>query len=255
MKIKINPAYVSLFSEIKRISVFFEQNGEFIHKGRNKVKQFHVDDKDFVIKSFKEPDFITKIKYAFLKKSKAESSYKHALILQRKWIPTPAPIAYAEEKRRGLIAHSYYISSYINYSGTLRELRNAILEDKKSLIDAFVYFTAFIHEQRVLPLDYSPGNILYEKVEGEYKFALLDVNRMKFRRVSMRAGCYSLRRLWGKKETIIYIARRYAQERGFNEKRVVALVLKYHTNFWERYYKKHPGFMPSIQTEQAHLDL
>lgn len=43
---------------------------------------------------------------------------------------------------------------------------------------AFAEFTARLHEAGILHLDYSPGNILYDKIGEEYHFSLVDINRM-----------------------------------------------------------------------------
>lgn len=45
---------------------------------------------------------------------------------------------------------------------------------------AFAEFTARLHEAGILHLDYSPGNILYDKIGEEYHFSLVDINRMHF---------------------------------------------------------------------------
>ena len=126
----------------------------------------------------------------------------------------------------------------------LRELRNHSLEEEKDLIKAFVRFTVDIHEKDIFPLDYSPGNILYEKVGDKYNCCLVDINRMQFKPVDFETGAYGLRRLWGNEETIVFIAREYAKLRKFDEKKFEELTLKYHHSFWERYSRRHGGFQP-----------
>jgi serine/threonine protein kinase len=127
-----------------------------------------------------------------------------------------------------------------DYPGLLRELAYYPLEKVKELVEAFAHFTAFIHEREVLHIDYSPGNILYEKTENQYHFCLVDLNRMKFGKVDRNTGCLNLRRLWGTDETIAHIARIYAQDRGFNEEECIRLTLQYHAAFWKKHTKKHP---------------
>jgi len=47
--------------------------------------------------------------------------------------------------------------------------------------------------------DYSPGNILFDKIDGEYHFMLVDINRMSFGKISIDMGCANFARLWGQK--------------------------------------------------------
>jgi hypothetical protein len=58
----------------------------------------------------------------------------------------------------------------------------------------------------VYPLDYSPGNVLYQIRDGRYSFFLVDINRMRFETVDMKKGCAALRRLWGSDGMITFIA-------------------------------------------------
>lgn len=68
-------------------------------------------------------------------------------------------------------------------------------------------------------IDYSPGNILYEKRDdGSYNFSLIDINRMKFCDVDMQTGCANFARMWGSDQFFETIAYAYAKERGWDEK-------------------------------------
>ena len=42
--------------------------------------------------------------------------------------------------------------------------------------------------------DYSPGNILFDKIDGEYHFMLVDINRMSFGKISIDMGCANFAR-------------------------------------------------------------
>ncbi|MDR0769323.1 MAG: hypothetical protein LBE71_05415 [Dysgonamonadaceae bacterium] len=239
MKIIINPAYGHLASFIESIPDIYDKEGASIYKDRNQLKVFEVGNEKIAVKSFRIPIFFNRIAYTCFRPSKAKRSYKYALILIEKQINTPKPIACIERKQNGLLADSYYVSTYNDYPGTLRELRYHPLEETRDLVSAFIRFTVDIHEKEVFPLDYSPGNILYEKVGGEYHFCLLDINRMQFKPVDMETGAYGLRRLWGSEETIAFMAVEYAKIRKFDEKKCEELALKYHRTFWEKYTRKH----------------
>jgi hypothetical protein len=239
MKIVINPDYGYLTSFIESIPDIYDKGGEIIYKERNQIKVFDAGNERIIVKSFKIPIFFNRIVYTCFRPSKAERSYEHALKLIEKQINTPQPLAYIERKKNGLLADSYYVSIYKEYPGILRELRYHTLEEKKDLVSAFIRFTVDIYEKGVFPLDYSPGNILYEKVGDEYNFCLIDINRMQFKPVDMETGAYGLRRLWGSEEIIAFMAGEYARLRKFDEKKCEELVLKYHRSFWEKYTRRH----------------
>ena len=93
-------------------------------------------------------------------------------------------------------------------------------------------------------LDYSPGNILWDKDEQGYHFAVVDINRMRFGKVDMADGCAALRRLWGPKRFIELIARSYAAARGFDPDEAVRLTMQARTAFWTRYSRRHPVDFP-----------
>jgi serine/threonine protein kinase len=159
--------------------------------------------------------------------------------LQDKGICTPCPIAYIEEKRKGLFSRSFYVSSYVGYPGLMRELHDRSLGEVRDLAEAFAHFTADIHNRQIYHLDYSPGNILYKKQGTQYSFCLVDVNRMNFNAVDKKKAAFSLRRLWGKEEVILFIAGVYARDRGFNEEEFKNNVLEYRRKFWHRFAAKH----------------
>jgi hypothetical protein len=239
MKIVINPEFTRLKSFIEALPSIFDKEGEVVYKERNEIKVFDADDEKVIVKSFKIPHFFNGIIYSCLRPSKAERSYKYGLTLIEKEINTSIPVAYIEDHQAGMLAASYYVSVYRKYPGILRELRYSPLAGRENLVAAFAAFTADIHSKEVFPLDYSPGNILYEKVNGQFNFCLIDINRMRFVPVDMELGAYGFRRLWGNEETLAFMAREYARLRKFDEQKFENLVLKYHRIFWEKYSKKH----------------
>ena len=87
----------------------------------------------------------------------------------------------------------------------------------------------------VLHLDLSPGNILWDKDGDGYYFAVVDINRMRFGKVTMQQGCATLCRLWGPKRLTELVARSYAQARAFDEEEAVSLTMQARTAYWTRY--------------------
>jgi serine/threonine protein kinase len=233
MHITINPEYHHLASFIERLPIRFETEGESIYKARNEIKLMHAaSGMDVAVKAFRIPHIINRIAYVFFRPSKARRSYLNALMLREEGICTPSPVAYMEEKKGGLLARSFYVSSYVGYPGLLRDLNDRPFDRVKDLAEAFAHFTADIHSRGVLHRDYSPGNVLYEKKEDRYHFCLVDINRMSFRKkIDERAAAFSLRKLWGNTDVIAFTAEVYARDRGFDEKVFKDKVLLYRRRF------------------------
>ena len=125
----------------------------------------------------------------------------------------------------------------------MQELQNGPLQGKEELIRQFALFTAGLHEKQILHIDYSSGNILYKKQGENYQFLLVDLNRMIFGKdITLEQGCYNLRKLYGNKEIISYVASEYAKARNFNQEECISLVLKSHSDFWTKIRKRHPEY-------------
>ncbi|PTB87717.1 hypothetical protein C9925_01600, partial [cyanobacterium G8-9] len=162
---------------IKKIRAHFRKSINCLYTGRNKLKVLHYLDEDIVVKSFKTPHFINKIAYTFLRDSKAKRSYDNSLkILEF----VPNPIGYAEFKKYGLINDSYFLCEKYEYDFTIREpLKQENFKNKIIIYQQFALFTYKLHNQGVVHLDYSPGNILIKEIKPqEYEFKIVDVNRM-----------------------------------------------------------------------------
>ncbi len=183
MKLYVHPDYKYLTSYLKEIpSGRYISEKVFCHS-RNVVELTTLLGRKYVIKKYKSPTFFNRFVYAFFRKSKAHRAYKYALLLLEKGIRTPSPVAYIEEKRWGLFHTGYFISEYFPYS-TLRDFSYVDLPvaERKLLVKDIIAFTVELHDRKVLPLDFNPGNIFCYKKEGDrhYRFALTDVNRMRF---------------------------------------------------------------------------
>lgn len=249
-KIVLNPKYKTLEKTIEEIPSLFSKSGSCIYEGRNTIKVFDVDGYKINVKAFKRPNAINKFVYGNFRPSKAKRSFEYATILLEKQINTPEPIAYVEERNGVIFSNSYYICIHEQFDGMMREFQKGKLEGRESLLDQFALFTANMHNQKVLHLDYSPGNILYKAEDSKYSFYLVDLNRMYFGDVSIEQGCKNFCRLWGNNEMITYIAKQYAKYRGFESQKCIELTLKYHTRFWIKFTKRHKAKRAYIDTLQ-----
>jgi tRNA A-37 threonylcarbamoyl transferase component Bud32 len=227
-KVVIHPDYAFCADFIDRLPEIFHAEGETIFKARNELKFFDVQGLEFVVKSFKTPHFINQIAYSTLRASKAERAYSHALILIEKGISTPFPVAYIEIKRYGLLYNNFFVSVKSRFHREIREISDSpdIPETYPVLTD-FARFTADLHQKGIFHKDYTPGNILFGKNEDRYDFEVVDLNRMKFCEVTMEMGCRNLRNLYFTKAQFAFIARQYAQLRGFDPDQCEKSVLKY----------------------------
>lgn len=218
-----------------------DAEGTWIYGGRrNLIKSFPAPDGTvLVVKRYQRPQYVNKIVYSFgLRKPKGERAYKYAFILKDHGIDTPEPIAYIEHRSCHLLLDSYLVTLECPYPHRLYEMGNATADVYEPMAKALAAFTAHMHDEGILHCDFSPGNILWDKKDGNYSFSLVDINRMKFGHVGMRAGCESFARLWGPKAFIVLLTKEYAAKRGFDERQAVETTLRARRKFWLHYQKK-----------------
>ena len=235
----INPKYEYLREYVERIPEDFETLGTVIHSGRNLIKMIKVDGLDINVKRYAIPPLINRIAYAFFRPSKGKRAFVYPEKLLEKGFESPCPIAYIEETKMGLIGHSYFMSIQSPYRYNFCQFGNADIESCADVVTAFAEFTARLHEAGILHLDYSPGNILYDKIGEEYHFSLVDINRMHFGEVDIKKGCANFARLWGQTPFFILLGKEYARSRKMDEEECVRLILHYRKKFWNRYRRRH----------------
>ncbi len=212
MKLIINPKYAPLKKELENILENFSNAGiSYAKNDRNQIKVFHIDDRAINVKSFQIPNFLNKIIYKYILKSKARRSFENAQYLLKHNIQTPEPIAYMEQS--GLVfRESYYMSEQISYDLTFRELiHQPDYPNNEKILRAFTRFTFNLHENRIKFLDHSPGNTLIQLNNGEYRFFLVDLNRMKFKTLNLENRMENLHRITPKAEMAKIIANEYAK--------------------------------------------
>ena len=190
----------------------FDHTGELIGTGyRNVIKILNIGNKKYNIKSFKVPNLINKVVYNYFRQSKASRSYKYAENLLSKGINTPMPVAYVEYKSLLTFNKSYYISEQLEYDFTIRKLIDEPLcDDYETILREFTRFTFKLHENNIHFLDHSPGNTLIKKVNGSYDFYLVDLNRMKFEKLTIDERLKNFARLSPKDYMLDIISDEYA---------------------------------------------
>ena len=233
----INPKYEHLREWLERLPDEFERLGEVIYDKRNQLRVIEAPDGTLVnVKRYCVPHALNRVVYSLgIRQPKGRRAFLYPARLLERGIDTPEPIAYIERRRCGLLGLSYFVSVQSPLGHTLYELSNAQEGTYEDLAEAVGRFVAIMHEREVLHLDLSPGNILWDKDEQGYHFAVVDINRMHFGKVSMEQGCATLCRLWGPKRLTELVARSYAAARSFDEEQAVTLTMQARTAYWTRY--------------------
>jgi len=209
-KYKINKQLNSDFTDfILNIKNFFVDNTQTIHKARNELKIIEHNGINTIVKSFKIPNFINQIAYSYFRDSKAKRSYEHSLLIEQF---TPKAIGYIEFYSASLLKESYFVSEKFDYDFTIREpLFQDGFEDKEEILKAFARFTLELHNSDVFHFDYSPGNILIKKENGIYTFKIVDINRMKFFKLSEIDRAKNFSKLWADEESLRIIGEEYSK--------------------------------------------
>ena len=240
MKIVENPQQIQFSEFVKTIHRQFDKEGSVIYKSRNEIRVFEVNGTLLNVKKFRTPHLFNRIIYTFFRLPKAQRSFQYAIRLKEMGIETPEPVAYILTKRGGLLYYSYYISRQVDYNRTMYEFGEGGISGREHILESFAEFTATIHEKGVYHKDYSPGNILFKEENGEVKFCIVDINRMKFGSVPVSRGCANFARLWGQKPLFNLIAKKYAETRQSDVEECMKWVLAARKRFWTKFTKKRP---------------
>jgi hypothetical protein len=215
LKYKVTPGFEFLEEWIRNLPEYFPDNGESIFKSRNEVKIFNVGELQLNVKAFKIPNWFNRIVYVYFRNSKAARSFNYASKFYSLDIPTPEAVAYLECLSFGLLGRSYYISLHYNYDFTLREVLNYQVPERDEILRQWTRFThQKLHLNNIYHLDYSPGNTLIKKDNGIYEFNIIDLNRMKFKKIDFEKGIRNFRQLDTDRQTLELLASEYAMLRG-----------------------------------------
>lgn len=242
------------------ISSDFEQNRNFIieipkqfpsysntiHQKRNTIKKVTLGSQTYVIKSFGIPNFINKIIYGFFRESKAKRSYLNAHALLKAGISTATPIAYGEERKRGLLGQSYFITQEIEYDFDFHDINFERVTPDERLFVQFAEFSYQMHQAGFLHLDYTPGNVLIKRLESNYQCSVVDINRMYIGPVSWYKGAASFGKFFLKEPWLSVIIKTYAEKVSQPEEAIRAIIEKTHRAFqrkkkWKRFFRGKKG--------------
>lgn len=254
--IDIYPKYEHLRAFIEQIPETMESQGTYIYGGRRNliVKMTAPDGTLLNVKRFQQPRWLNRMVYSWgIRRPKGVRAFTYPARLLEKGVETPEAVAYIEDRNMmGLLGQSWLVSIQCPYSHLLYEMGDAAPQDYEPMALALARFAAHMHDCGVLHLDFSPGNVLWEKkpaqgqtdvqpivtAEWAYSFSVVDINRMRFGPVSMCDGAKSFARLWGPKRFILLLVGEYARQRGFDPEACTDVAMKARQRFWLHYQKK-----------------
>ena len=222
----LNPKYSNFKDSLKKIQDIFKDSNESIHKARNELKIVELNGIKCVVKSFKVPHLINRVAYSYFREGKAKKSYLNAMKLIDLNVNTPEPIGVIEFYKFGLLSESYFISIYEPYDFTIREVFHHKVDSPQDVLEEFAKFTYDIHKKGVWHVDYSLGNILITQEATNYKFSLVDINRMEFKTIQDYEGLKNLNKFWPKNdEDLPLLAKEYAKIASLDEDKAIRVAV------------------------------
>lgn len=215
----INKDFAHVQHVISHLPDFVHEQADILEDNRNIVTKVETMHGLFVVKNFKGMYFFNRLAYSLGRKSKAIRSYRNSERLNKLGFKTPTPVAWIDYYTGGLLMKSYYISTFYPYQ-TLRQYLTNHTEDstldKTLLWHQLAAFAFRLHRNGILHDDFSIGNIFVIPTEEGYDFALTDLNRMRFGKVSYKSGLSNLRRLHLSPEDLDLVIKSYAEYWGMS---------------------------------------
>jgi hypothetical protein len=216
--ITIHPKFTFLKEYIEAIPLTFESLPNVLYHDRNVIKADEFSNVKLVIKSFGRVYLTNQIRYSFFYPSKAERAYRNGLRLLEEGFLTPEPIAFIERFKGGLLTQSYFISLHSDF----KPLASIISSDPSDvLITDLVRFAHRLHQRGIYHMDFSNGNILCKKENGHFQFALVDNNRMRFKKFDYKKGLGTFKRLGLTNAQLTQIAKEYSTLSRENEVKTI----------------------------------
>jgi tRNA A-37 threonylcarbamoyl transferase component Bud32 len=184
---KVNNEFSQLEAFTLSLPETFDRIGTVIHGNRNVVKKVTIPEGIFVIKNYRGMYFFNRLAYSLFRKSKAERSYIYSTTLNEKGIITPAPVSWLNCYAGGLLTQSYFISVFSSHP-TLMQVLNDHQDNtfRASVFHHLAAFTMRLHNLGIYHYDYSLGNLLVIQLPDKIDFAMVDLNRIQFQKVSYR---------------------------------------------------------------------
>ncbi len=161
-----------------------------LYRGRNTLYRCRMFDTDIVIKHFQLGANPWKRVAERFGTGKAPRTLAIALRLGVLGIATPEPFAAVERRAGGGPVAAFYLCRDLGTAPTARELlKEHASSDRRGALVGLGRFAARLHGAGVLHRDFSLGNVI-RRTDGVH--ALVDLNRIRFRRVGAVRGLLNL---------------------------------------------------------------
>lgn len=206
---------------------FSKGEGVIIHKGRNELRKMEYKGYQFVVKSFRCPNFINRFVYGVFRPSKAERSYDYAEMYLKIGVGTPRPVGYLNIRKGWLFDKSYYVSCLSTCPYVYQDLFRQKFEYEEEVLRAIGRTTAVLHEHGYAHKDYGRENILFQKTPDGIKLEIVDLNRMFIGPIDMKTGCKNFERLPATPQMHRWMAEEYAKARNFDVEKCFELMVAY----------------------------
>lgn len=219
-RLNIHPDYAFLGAFLAELPSRFSDLGYPIHEGRNTLRNIAAEGLRLTVKRYKRPDWVHRVIYGFLRRSKCRRAYDNGMALLARGFSTPQPVAWIERSTAGLLQDAYLVTLQSDFE-RFTDAANAFPEgDSVPVVEAFADFAISLHEAGVEHLDFNHTNILYRKDPATHRivFQLIDINRMRFHDAPLaRHLCVkNLHRLFCPAIAFLNILRVYAERRGWD---------------------------------------
>ena len=213
-------------SFVRQLPERFGALGTVIYDGRR--NQLRVMDSPMgrvVVKHFRKPGPVNRLAYTFVRTGKARRSFEYSRRLLDIGVDVPAPLAFVETYRGGLLADSYYVSECFPTDMELRAFARYDGADADAIMCMTAQILCRLYQADMFYRDFTPGNVLIHNTTMPVRVALVDVNRMSFGPIAYRKEVYQLTRLYISDANLTMLVRHYARLRGLDEERFLADVM------------------------------
>lgn len=226
MKVVVTPEYAHRTDFIRSIPARGRLDGTVLADNRNILTRIDIDGEKWVVKQFKCPTAFNRVVYTCFRKTKAARAYLNAERLAEMGYATAQPIAYIEQSRYGIFHTGYYICEWLPYE-VLSRIDEHPQAEQSEILYSLAAFTVDMHLHGIYFYDFNVGNIMFRKDAGQWKFALIDINRMKFYRYPLirEQSVQVLKCLNLNPQQTGYFLSQYARLRGWNWKILNGAVL------------------------------
>lgn len=227
MKIILNPKYEFLREYLTHIEEHLDHEGKEIWRDRNVLRTLKVDGLTLVVKRYAQPSLTGRIATRIYRTSKGKKAYYRPLELRERGFESPEPIAFVRYDKSWTRTTTYFICLHSNYRYDMNHVGELPDGERRELISSFAHYAARLHEDGFLHRDFSADNILFDKVNGKYHFALIDTNSIRTGKpVSVERGCANFARLGCNEKAYAELAHDYAAARGADPDRCAQLIEK-----------------------------